>query len=1070
MAQASSPQPKSMVDISKSLLMDGLPQRSPFVPQTLQDLKTAHKQEIRPRKVSQDSCFEDRLSGQSSGVAWRKTQRRSSLSLVTAAINGVAIESDPFCDGSVQEYTRSGDGKSNREFPVVETLNKSNSHQNLMGAVMYRRSRDSRLQIMPNWEQKDGLGSQLADMELQRAALMDNLDGQREVNMDNIDRLGNAAIQRILLDKEMYDTMDFGTLAQDTEAICHAFDETKAGIEMLPARDRVLLARKYLYDALNHQNPDPFGPVDRCSTQLYIFRHQPLYRRMLQLLSIFHMFMSFFEPATNSAEAVLQNDTERQVLVALDGFICFCYLVDLCLELKSAGGGWRRLWVSKWRQAQWTISFLLLIDWVLDLQGFVRWFRPLRSVRNIMQSRALLRTFEAILATTSRWLEFVLILIAFLLFFGLVGLHSFADTYFADSLTMGYHNTTLEQIPSHKRALLPYNFNTLSNSMLAIIPLISGDNWPKLGIPAYLSNPANVLYFVLFAVCCLLVLSVPLSFVFEDYGSHRRKQFFRDRVVERRGLVLSFLVAGGDSTGFLTYETFFKVAETIVPKSKKDELPVFIREVDTKNKGHIDLVAFLLVSELPFWKIHKPKLPHRYLSRLNRCIPFKRIAESTAFTLLCTLVIVFNAVVMGWKTGYDDAEQSQFLAFLDALCTYFFVLEASIKILGLGWKGYWDEAWNKVDFSLVIISVAVLVSDLVAPVGLEANSVKSARLMRLFRLLRVLRVIKVVKGAQVLKLAASLSYCSRVGTRVDGLMGTLVAVLPTAAYTCWILVCIFYFFAIIGQEYFALGFEQLLYENRARLNRVPGSLSKLQSDYGTFGLNPMYGYTTMSLSLLTLFQTFMSANWLDVVLDCHEATKHRPGSWAFTWFFHCFFYLVTVLIITNLITALVWQMLSAIDRVAQNEEEQKSQEARLQELAEETTKAVDANSEGANRNGSEKNTRRRSIFKKSAPDTTPRPGQVIRGKSAHDLERKVFQLSARDKEKQLSKMVEENAKKVDIRQSIRDGENVINFSRISFSASPNKRAGRPSVSFFNESEEESLKKDSVALMAEREEV
>eukprot|EP00462_Mataza_sp_D1_P027747 CAMPEP_0175181372 /NCGR_PEP_ID=MMETSP0087-20121206/36610_1 /TAXON_ID=136419 /ORGANISM="Unknown Unknown, Strain D1" /LENGTH=1063 /DNA_ID=CAMNT_0016473863 /DNA_START=131 /DNA_END=3322 /DNA_ORIENTATION=+ len=1063
MAQASSPQPKSMVDISKSLLMDGLPQRSPFVPQTLQDLKTAHKQEIRPRKVSQDSCFEDRLSGQSSGVAWRKTQRRSSLSLVTAAINGVAIEtvhlpaislymflvlseSDPFCDGSVQEYTRSGDGKSNREFPVVETLNKSNSHQNLMGAVMYRRSRDSRLQIMPNWEQKDGLGSQLADMELQRAALMDNLDGQREVNMDNIDRLGNAAIQRILLDKEMYDTMDFGTLAQDTEAICHAFDETKAGIEMLPARDRVLLARKYLYDALNHQNPDPFGPVDRCSTQLYIFRHQPLYRRMLQLLSIFHMFMSFFEPATNSAEAVLQNDTERQVLVALDGFICFCYLVDLCLELKSAGGGGGT-------------GFARLCALVQAI--------AIRPKYHAVEGAA--ADFEAILATTSRWLEFVLILIAFLLFFGLVGLHSFADTYFADSLTMGYHNTTLEQIPSHKRALLPYNFNTLSNSMLAIIPLISGDNWPKLGIPAYLSNPANVLYFVLFAVCCLLVLSVPLSFVFEDYGSPPKEAIFSGSCGGAAGPG-SLVSDGGDSTGFLTYETFFKVAETIVPKSKKDELPVFIREVDTKNKGHIDLVAFLLVSELPFWKIHKPKLPHRYLSRLNRCIPFKRIAESTAFTLLCTLVIVFNAVVMGWKTGYDDAEQSQFLAFLDALCTYFFVLEASIKILGLGWKGYWDEAWNKVDFSLVIISVAVLVSDLVAPVGLEANSVKSARLMRLFRLLRVLRVIKVVKGAQVLKLAASLSYCSRVGTRVDGLMGTLVAVLPTAAYTCWILVCIFYFFAIIGQEYFALGFEQLLYENRARLNRVPGSLSKLQSDYGTFGLNPMYGYTTMSLSLLTLFQTFMSANWLDVVLDCHEATKHRPGSWAFTWFFHCFFYLVTVLIITNLITALVWQMLSAIDRVAQNEEEQKSQEARLQELAEETTKAVDANSEGANRNGSEKNTRRRSIFKKSAPDTTPRPGQVIRGKSAHDLERKVFQLSARDKEKQLSKMVEENAKKVDIRQSIRDGENVINFSRISFSASPNKRAGRPSVSFFNESEEESLKKDSVALMAEREEV
>jgi hypothetical protein len=71
--------------------------------------------------------------------------------------------------------------------------------------------------------------------------------------------------------------------------------------------------------------------------------------------------------------------------------------------------------------------------------------------------------------------------------------------------------------------------------------------------------------------------------------------------------------------------------------------------------------------------------------------------------------------------------------------TAVFTLEAIVKIIGLGPKGYFTKGWNVFDFIIVIISYVTLI------IGLTVSGTfgpKQATVARAFRIGRIFRLIK----------------------------------------------------------------------------------------------------------------------------------------------------------------------------------------------------------------------------------------------------------------------------------------------------------------------------------------
>ena len=75
------------------------------------------------------------------------------------------------------------------------------------------------------------------------------------------------------------------------------------------------------------------------------------------------------------------------------------------------------------------------------------------------------------------------------------------------------------------------------------------------------------------------------------------------------------------------------------------------------------------------------------------------------FNYFVTAIIVTNIIVLA-ATVYDESS-----AFTSAkeMCNYaftvIFLVEAAIKITGLGWRNYWHNGWNKFDFFLVAMAM-----------------------------------------------------------------------------------------------------------------------------------------------------------------------------------------------------------------------------------------------------------------------------------------------------------------------------------------------------------------------------
>lgn len=73
-------------------------------------------------------------------------------------------------------------------------------------------------------------------------------------------------------------------------------------------------------------------------------------------------------------------------------------------------------------------------------------------------------------------------------------------------------------------------------------------------------------------------------------------------------------------------------------------------------------------------------------------------------------------------------------------------VEATLKIVGLGWRPYISDHWNKFDFTVVVESCADLVN-----LSLGAEFPRAKLLARVFRLLRVACVLRLTKSIKSLR-------------------------------------------------------------------------------------------------------------------------------------------------------------------------------------------------------------------------------------------------------------------------------------------------------------------------------
>jgi len=120
----------------------------------------------------------------------------------------------------------------------------------------------------------------------------------------------------------------------------------------------------------------------------------------------------------------------------------------------------------------------------------------------------------------------------------------------------------------------------------------------------------------------------------------------------------------------------------------------------------------------------------------------KRIIWSKKLLLadaLIFLIILINSVVIYLQVS---GAKSQTLDLIDLICTLIFLVEMCMKIHMLGWKGYWKNGWNRMDGTLVILSIPSIFAYFVPVGGINMSVMLALRLLRALRFFRSLRLFK----------------------------------------------------------------------------------------------------------------------------------------------------------------------------------------------------------------------------------------------------------------------------------------------------------------------------------------
>ena len=168
-----------------------------------------------------------------------------------------------------------------------------------------------------------------------------------------------------------------------------------------------------------------------------------------------------------------------------------------------------------------------------------------------------------------------------------------------------------------------------------------------------------------------------------------------------------------------------------------------------------------------------------------------KLANARAFEIVIGACILINSVFFT-ISHYGQSETMDVVQWVaNTIFVAIFMVEAIIKMVGFGPRGYFREAWNCFDFAIVVSSAIGLIVDMstgpsVAEWADTSGSGSQASMLRLFRIVRLFRFLRFLKYAKNLR----------------RLLTTLLMSLPSLLNIFTLFVMMITIFALVGMSLF----------------------------------------------------------------------------------------------------------------------------------------------------------------------------------------------------------------------------------------------------------------------------
>ena len=240
----------------------------------------------------------------------------------------------------------------------------------------------------------------------------------------------------------------------------------------------------------------------------------------------------------------------------------------------------------------------------------------------------------------------------------------------------------------------------------------------------------------------------------------------------------------------------------------------------------------------------------------------KTLVDSRQFSVFILTVIIINSIVIGLQTAELPADLAFALNVFDSVCLCIYIVEMILKLVAYR-TAYFKDGWNVFDFIIILASLV--------PAGIVPFPVQVARILRVLRIFRVFRLVSAFAQLRIIVQAIGRS-------------------IPGVAWTAFLLIIVYYVFAIIGTNMFGKAFPDW---------------------FGDLGA-----------SFYTLFQVMTLESWSMGIA--------RPVIEVFPWAWAYFvpFVVISAFIIVNVVVGI---MVNVVDETSHEGQEKRAENEAMKE-------------------------------------------------------------------------------------------------------------------------------------------
>ncbi|KAK2156437.1 hypothetical protein LSH36_213g02000 [Paralvinella palmiformis] len=544
-----------------------------------------------------------------------------------------------------------------------------------------------------------------------------------------------------------------------------------------------------------------------------------------------------------AAEDPLHANSERnQILKYFDYFFTSVFGVEIALKVIAYGlvlheGAFLR---SLFNLLDLLVVAVAIVSYFLNADAIsvvkiLRVLRVLRPLRAINRAKGLKHVVQCVIVAVKTIYNIMLVTFLLQFMFAVIGVQLFKGTfhYCSDTSKMTEAECKGQYIVFKDGDILKpmvrdrewsnsnFNFDDVSQGMLTLFTVSTFEGWPGLMYKSIDSNAEDqgpihnyrpvvaVFYFIFIIIIAFFMVNIFVGFVIVTFQNEGEQEY------------------------------------------KNCEL----------DKNQRKCIEFAL----------KAKPQRRYIPKARFQYKIWWFVTSQAFEYGIFVLIMINTVTLAMKYYGQSPVYQQALDYMNMIFTGVFTLEFIFKFIAFRVKNYFGDAWNILDFIIVVGSIVDIIASKLLPAGSTIISIN------FFRLFRVMRLVKLLSR----------------GEGIRTLLWTFIKSFQALPYVALLIVMLFFIYAVIGMQVFG----------------------KIAANDGT-QITRNNNFQSFPHAVMVLFRSATGEAWQDIMMDCtnrpevmcDENSDEGPDkncgtSFAFPYFIS--FYILCSFLIINLFVAVI---------------------------------------------------------------------------------------------------------------------------------------------------------------------